>query len=77
MESHYCTRWFSHRWSKRRADRFLLATVELSAQRAIFLHLEAEKSLYWIEGTERRFDGYNFFGLHPEIPIEWFDKHVD
>ena len=41
LESHHCTRWFSHRWSKRRADRFLLATVELSAQRAIFLHLEA------------------------------------
>ena len=36
-----------------------------------------EKSLYWIEGTERRFDGYNFFGVHPEIPIEWFDKHID
>ena len=36
----------------------------------------AEKSLYWIEGTERRFDGYNFFGVHPELPIEWFDKQV-
>ena len=37
----------------------------------------AEKRLYWIEGTERRFDGYNFFGVHPELPIEWFDKHVN
>jgi hypothetical protein len=37
----------------------------------------AEKSLYWIEVTERRFDGYNFFGVHPELPIEWFDKHVN
>ena len=36
-----------------------------------------EKSLYWIEGTARRFDGYNFFGVHPEIPIEWFDKHIE
>jgi uncharacterized protein len=36
-----------------------------------------EKSLFWIEGTERRFDGYNFFGVHPEIPIEWFGKHID
>jgi uncharacterized protein len=35
-----------------------------------------EKNLYWIEGTDRRFDGYNFFGVHPELPIEWFDKHV-
>jgi hypothetical protein len=37
----------------------------------------AEKSLYWIEGTDRRFDGYNFFGVHPELPIEWFDKHIN
>ena len=35
-----------------------------------------EKHLYWAQGTDRRFDGYNFFGLHPEIPVEWFDKHV-
>ncbi|TDZ45771.1 alpha/beta hydrolase family protein [Mycobacteroides franklinii] len=37
----------------------------------------AEKSLYWIEGTNRRFDGYNFFGVHPEIPIDWFNKHIN
>jgi len=24
----------------------------------------------------RWWGGYNFFGLHPEIPVEWFDKHV-
>lgn len=35
----------------------------------------SEKHLYWIKGTDRRFDGYNFFGAHPEVPIEWFDKH--
>lgn len=35
-----------------------------------------DKELYWIRGTDRRFDGYNFFGVHPEIPIEWFDKHL-
>lgn len=34
-----------------------------------------DNELYWIEGTGRRFDGYNFFGVHPELPIEWFDKH--
>ncbi|MDT5232073.1 MAG: uncharacterized protein QOJ56_3094 [Mycobacterium sp.] len=26
-----------------------------------------ERSLYWIEGTDRRFDGYNFFDLHPRF----------
>jgi hypothetical protein len=32
LESHHCTRWFSHRRPSRRTDRFLCATVELSAQ---------------------------------------------
>jgi hypothetical protein len=36
----------------------------------------AEKSLHWIEGTNRRFDGYNYFGVHPEVATAWFDKHV-
>ena len=44
LESHHCARWFSHR-AKRRADRFLLATVELSAQRPIFLHLAGVSGL--------------------------------
>lgn len=36
----------------------------------------ADKELHWIEGTDRRFDGYNYFGAHPEIPIDWFNKHL-
>ncbi|NYJ08058.1 alpha/beta hydrolase family protein [Petropleomorpha daqingensis] len=35
-----------------------------------------DKHLYWIEGTDKRFEGYNFFGTHPELPIDWFDKHL-
>lgn len=35
-----------------------------------------EKELFWIEGTERRFDGYNYFGEHPERMIGWFDKYM-
>lgn len=27
----------------------------------------SDKELYWIEGTDRRFDGYNFFGIHPVL----------
>ncbi len=34
-----------------------------------------DKKLHWIEGTTRRFDGYNYFGEHPEIPIDWFNSH--
>ena len=32
--------------------------------------------LFWIEGTTKRFDGYNYFGEHPEMMIEWFDKYM-
>lgn len=35
-----------------------------------------EKKLHWIEGTTRRFDGYNYFGEHPEVAIDWFDSHA-
>jgi hypothetical protein len=34
-----------------------------------------EKKLVWIQGTTRRFDGYNYFGEHPEVPVDWFDSH--
>ena len=35
-----------------------------------------DKQLYWIDGTDKRFEGYIFFGAHPELPIDWFDKHL-
>ncbi|KAL2818949.1 hypothetical protein BJX63DRAFT_48580 [Aspergillus granulosus] len=35
-----------------------------------------EKELFWIEGTTRRFDGYNYFGEHPEQMLRWFKKYV-
>jgi len=34
-----------------------------------------EKKLVWIEGTTRRFDGYNYFCEHPEAAIDWFNSH--
>ena len=34
------------------------------------------KKLHWIDGTTRRFDGYNYFGEHPEVAIDWFDNHA-
>ncbi|KAA8646334.1 alpha/beta hydrolase family protein [Aspergillus tanneri] len=36
----------------------------------------ADKKLFWIEGTTRRWDGYTYFPRHPEQMIEWFDKHM-
>ena len=35
-----------------------------------------EKELFWIEGTNRRFDGYNYFGVNPEKMIAFFDTYM-
>jgi uncharacterized protein len=35
-----------------------------------------DKRLFWIEGTTRRFDGYNYFGAHPELMLDFFNAHV-
>lgn len=38
--------------------------------------LSKEKELYWIEGTNERFQGYNFFSKNPQYMLQWFDKYV-
>ncbi len=35
-----------------------------------------EKEMFWIEGTTRRFDGYNYFGKNPEKMLAFFDRHM-
>ena len=35
-----------------------------------------DNKLVWIEGTTRRWDGYNYFPEHPKQMIEWFDTHM-
>lgn len=35
-----------------------------------------DKKLFWVEGTNKRFDGYNYFGKHPEQMIEFFDAYM-
>jgi uncharacterized protein len=35
-----------------------------------------DKKLFWIEGTTRRWDGYNYFPKHPEQMIKWFGTHM-
>ena len=35
-----------------------------------------DKKLFWIEGTTRRFDGYNYFPKNPKQMIEWFDAYM-
>lgn len=36
----------------------------------------ADKKLFWIEGTDERFQGYNYWNDHPELMLEWFDSHM-
>ena len=45
---------------------------------AIYDNIAAvDKKLHWIEGTDQRFRGYNYFGEHPEVAIEWFDAFLN
>lgn len=34
-----------------------------------------QKEIYWIEGTDQRFQGYNFLGKEPKHMIDWFNKY--
>jgi len=34
-----------------------------------------DKKLFWIEGTDQRFQGYNYFGQNPKVMLDWFDSH--
>jgi uncharacterized protein len=35
-----------------------------------------EKDLIWIDGTTRRFDGYNYLPQNPKPMLDWFDRFV-
>lgn len=35
-----------------------------------------DKQLFWIEGTDQRFQGYNYFGKNPKLMLDWFNTHV-
>lgn len=35
-----------------------------------------EKSMFWIDNTTSRWDGYMFFQRHPKRVLEWFDKYM-
>lgn len=52
-------------------------TMPPSYMQEIYDNISAEdKKLFWIEGTDLRFQGYNYFGEHPELVLEWFDTHM-
>lgn len=35
-----------------------------------------DKRLFWIEGTDQRFEGYNYFGKNPQLVLDWFATHI-
>jgi pimeloyl-ACP methyl ester carboxylesterase len=44
---------------------------------AIFDAMPAEqKDLIWIEGTQRRFDGYNYLPKNPQPMLNWFQRFM-
>jgi pimeloyl-ACP methyl ester carboxylesterase len=36
----------------------------------------ADKDLIWIDGTDRRFDGYNYLPSNPQPMLDWFHRYV-
>lgn len=52
--------------------------VKPSDVQTIYDNLASEdKKLFWIEGTTRRFDGYNYFSENPQLMLDWFNTHID
>lgn len=43
----------------------------------IYDHTPSKKKLLWIEGKLNRFDGYNYFGDHPEAMLSWLAQFID
>ncbi|MGR9237867.1 alpha/beta hydrolase family protein [Rhizobium leguminosarum] len=36
-----------------------------------------DKKLFWIEGTDQRFQGYNYFAKNPQLVLDWFATHIN
>lgn len=36
-----------------------------------------EKELFWIDGTTRRWDGYNYFSRDPQRMLDWFARYMN
>ena len=51
--------------------------TSLDFVRAVYDTIPTEKEMYWLEETDHRFDGYNYFGDHPERMLEFFGKYLN
>jgi pimeloyl-ACP methyl ester carboxylesterase len=48
--------------------------TELSDICGFYENTPTEKEFFWIEGLTHRFQGYQYFGEHPEKMLEWLKK---
>ena len=48
--------------------------TELSDIKGFYENTPTEKQFFWIEGLTHRFQGYQYFGDHPEKMLEWLKK---
>ncbi|MGI1561945.1 alpha/beta hydrolase family protein [Klebsiella michiganensis] len=51
-------------------------TEDEDGEKTLELLGSEDKELFWIEGTTRRWVGYNYFGQHPEKLLGWFEKYM-
>ena len=51
-------------------------TSDADGEKTLELLGAEEKELFWIEGSTRRWVGYNYFGKNPEKLIGWFDRFM-
>ncbi|MEM6675266.1 MAG: alpha/beta hydrolase [Planctomycetota bacterium] len=51
-------------------------TTDADGEKTFELLGSEEKELLWVEGTTRRFDGYNYLGQNPERMLEFFEAHM-
>ena len=42
----------------------------------VYDNIPVEKEMFWLEEPTHRFDGYNWFGDHPDDMLNWFNKFV-
>ncbi|RFU93252.1 MULTISPECIES: alpha/beta hydrolase family protein [Citrobacter] len=53
-------------------------TTKVSSVQEIYdLMSSSDKKMFWIEGTDQRFEGYNYFGRNPQLVLDWFSSHID
>lgn len=51
-------------------------TQQSNVQEIYDLISSKDKKLFWIEETDKRFEGYNYFGRNPQLVLDWFESHM-